>query len=72
MARKATSASEIIDTLGGTAATARLTHKSIQAVSNWRNTNRLPADTFLIIGAALEEKDISVSPSIFGIKEATQ
>jgi len=35
--------SEIIDELGGTAAVARMTSTTAQAVSNWRTRNNIPA-----------------------------
>lgn len=67
------SASEVIDALGGTGATARLTGRRYdQAVSNWRTTGRLPPDTFLIISEELKKRGDSASPAIWGIAEAAQ
>lgn len=63
--------SDVIDALGGTAATARFTGRKDQHVSNWRATGRLPADTFLIISKELERKSLKASPSLWGIKELT-
>jgi len=69
MARSLQTASEVIDALGGTAATARFTGRKDQHVSNWRATGRLPADTFLIISQELETKNCKASPVLWGIKE---
>jgi hypothetical protein len=62
-------AGEVIDALGGTAATARLTGRNPQHVSNWRASGRLPADTFLILQAELREREKQAPPAIWGIKE---
>jgi len=46
--------SEIIDSLGGTAAVARMTSLTAQAVSNWRARNSIPAKywSVLVCGGA--------------------
>ena len=62
-------AGEVIDALGGTAATARLVGRKDQHVSNWRASGRLPADTFLIIAELLKEKNATAPPSVWGIRE---
>ena len=62
-------ADDVIDALGGTSATSRLTGASIQAVSNWRATGRLPANTFIILSKALKRIDARASPSLWGIME---
>lgn len=43
----------VIDALGGTAAVARITGRSPQAVSNWRARSTFPSDTFLVLSSAL-------------------
>lgn len=67
-------ASDVIDALGGTGAAARLAapsapnkHCSVQAVTNWRSTGRLPSYTFLIFSEALSALGKSASPSLWGI-----
>lgn len=60
---------EVIDQLGGTAATARLTARKDQHVSNWRAAKRLPADTFLILRAALAERGLTAPARLWGIRE---
>lgn len=66
------SASDVIDALGGTAAMARLTSRRMQSVSNWRAEGRLPAETFLVVGRALEDIGKSAPPSIWGIAAAPE
>lgn len=68
-ARELQTAGDVIDALGGTAETARLTKRKSQHVSNWRAAGRLPADTFLIMLAELRERDCNASPKLWGIKE---
>ena len=70
--RELHSAAEVIDALGGTAATARIAGRKDQHVSNWRASGRLPADTFLILQAELRERTLSAPPSIWGIREPEQ
>lgn len=65
-------AGEVIDALGGTAATARLTGRKVQHVSNWRAAGRLPAKTFLVLQAELRERELSAPPSLWGIHEAAE
>jgi hypothetical protein len=67
--RELQAAGDVIDALGGTAATARLTGRKVQHVSNWRASKRLPADTFLILQGELRERGLSAPPSLWGIKE---
>jgi len=61
-------ADEVIDALGGTAATARFTGRKDQHVSNWRAAGRLPADTYLIVTKELKRLRKKASPSLWGIK----
>ena len=72
MTRDLQTAGEVIDALGGTAATARIAGRKDQHVSNWRASGRLPADTFLILQAELRDRDLNAPPSIWGIREAEQ
>lgn len=62
-------ASEVIDALGGTAVVARLTKRSQQSVTNWRANGRIAPGVFLIMREALEQKGLQASPSIWGITE---
>lgn len=63
-----TSAGEVIDRVGGTAAAARLTGSSMGSVSNWRAAGRLPHKTFLIFAMALAQKGAVAPPKLWGIK----
>ena len=63
------SPSEVIDALGGTAATAKLAGKTLQAVSNWRRhpSGRLPPDTFLRLMRAIRSAGYDAHPGLWGI-----
>jgi hypothetical protein len=65
-------ATAVIDELGGTKATADLTGRRMQHVTNWRASGRLPADTFLIIRAKLEGLDCTAPVELWGIKSPTR
>jgi hypothetical protein len=67
--RNLRTAGDVIDALGGTAATARLTGRKDQHVSNWRAAGKLPAKTFLSLSGELETRGLNASPSLWGIKE---
>lgn len=61
-------ASDIIDELGGTAETARITGRGMPAVSTWRSTGRIPATFLEIIRARVPD-----APSeVFGIVPARE
>lgn len=50
------SASDVIDALGGTLKVQALTgRKYAQSVSNWRKSDRLPPDTFVVMSEELEK-----------------
>lgn len=69
MSKNLGTSSEVIDALGGTSATARLTGRKPQHVTNWRASGRLPADTFLIVKKELKAIGHDAPPSLWGIKE---
>lgn len=69
MARELQTAGDVIDALGGTAATARLTGRKDQHVSNWRRAGRLPPKTFLVLKTELKTRDLRASPSLWGIDD---
>jgi hypothetical protein len=52
--RAFTSTIEVIEALGGSAAVAALTGRKTSAVSNWRQQDHFPANTYLILRQALE------------------
>ena len=71
-ARELQTAGSVIDALGGTAATARLTDRKAQHVTNWRAAGRLPADTFLILSKELEARGLTAPAEVWGIKTPSE
>lgn len=67
--RELQTADDVIDALGGTASTARLTGRKSQHVSNWRASGRLPADTFLSLRAALEKRGYTAPPALWRMQQ---
>jgi len=63
------SAGEVISHLGGPTAVGRLVGRSVQSVVNWRTSGRLPADTYLILQAELQDRDLAAPPSLWGIMQ---
>ena len=64
------SARAIIAAIGGDEGNgpiAALTGRKTQHVTNWKNEDRLPADTFLIVSAKLAELGYRASPELWGI-----
>lgn len=51
-----TSTNAVIEALGGNRPVARLTARNPKAVSNWRQFQTFPSDTFLALTAALDRK----------------
>jgi hypothetical protein len=70
--RNLLTATEVIDALGGTSATANLASVSPSQVSGWRSTNRLGGKSFLVIQQALSERGCSAPSNLWGIKEPAQ
>jgi hypothetical protein len=68
-AQTITSASGVIDALGGTSATGRLTGRKPAAVSNWRALNRLPPTTFAVLRAELQRHGYDAPLSLWGMAE---
>lgn len=62
-------AEQVIEALGGPAATARLTGRKDQHVWNWKRDGRLPAKTFLIVSQELQSRGLTAPPALFGIDE---
>lgn len=59
----------VVDKLGGSTATAYLTGRRVQHVSNWRAAKRFPPDTFLIMRAELAKRGCTAPPSLWSIRE---
>lgn len=67
-----TTTTEVIETLGGNPSVADLTGRTAKAVSNWRAFNAFPADTFLVLTAALEQKGETAPVSLWRMVEPVQ
>ncbi len=61
---------DVIDALGGTGATARLTSRKPQHVSNWRAEKRLAAETYEILQDQLRARKLKASSILWGITPA--
>lgn len=57
--------SQVIDALGGTAAAAKLTGRSMQAVSNWRRRGFFTASVYLVITDALARENKRANPALW-------
>lgn len=67
---KLASASDVIDALGGTAKVRALTgRKHAQSVSNWRKSDRLPPDTFVVMSAELKRLGKAAPGSLWQMVE---
>jgi hypothetical protein len=60
-----TTASAVIDRLGGNQKVAALTRRNAAAVSNWRRFNAFPADTYLVLSRSLKDIGESAPPSLW-------
>lgn len=57
----------VIEALGGTANVAKITNRSVGAASNWLGFERFPANTYLALKAALDERGIEAPSSLWGM-----
>lgn len=69
-ARDLQTAGEVIDALGGTTATAEITGRKAQHVSNWRASHRLPANTFFILRDELAKAGKTARPELWGFSKS--
>lgn len=67
--RKLHSAAEIVAALGGNTAVANATGRTPQQIWNWKDTGRLPPDTYVILQEALAAIDCRADPSIWGMSQ---
>lgn len=68
--RELTSTASIMDVLGGTRAVADLTGRTYAAAFNWRSFETFPADTYVVLTAALREIDKTAPDSLWGMVAA--
>lgn len=66
MERHITTIVDVIDVLGGREATANLTGRTPNAVTNWRAFGEFPPSTYLVIGDALRKLGFSASVGLWG------
>lgn len=71
MARTLTTPDEVIDTLGGTGAVARLLGVDDRVVSNWRGRG-LPPETYLVLTQALRSRRRSAPPGLWRMRAAAE
>jgi hypothetical protein len=57
--------SEVIQALGGTAKVAKLTGRSMQAVSNWKDRGFFTASVYLAITDALARENMCANPALW-------
>ena len=57
--------SEVIQALGGTAEVAKLTGRSMQAVSNWRSRGFFTASVYMAITDALARDNKCANPALW-------
>lgn len=60
---------EVVAALGGNGPIGEITGRKTQHVSNWKADGKFPADTFLVLQAALKKKRLQAPPSLWGIRE---
>ena len=65
-------ASDIIDKLGGTTATARLFGVLPSAVSNWRADGKFPARLHYRLHLEAEQRGIEIPPVLLGADPVTE
>jgi hypothetical protein len=56
---------DVIEKLGGIAEVAKLTGRKYNAVFNWRVLGSFPASTFLLLNAALADRGLTASPTLW-------
>lgn len=64
------STKDVIDALGGVRAVASLTGRNYPAAHAWLGMNRFPANTYLVLTAALHRDGKTAPPSLWGMAEA--
>lgn len=61
-------ASEVMDALGGNSAVAEITASKPKAVWNWRKDNFFPSNTYVALTEALSAKGKTAPASLWGMK----
>lgn len=71
MQRQLQTVSEVIEILGGLAATARLVDRTYQAqhANNWQEAGRFPAKTYVVISNELKSRGYDAPLRLWGMVE---
>ena len=64
MAELATTA-EVIESIGGVPAVARLTSRNHDAAERWKYQKHFPPDTYLVMQAELKARGLTAPPSLW-------
>lgn len=67
-----TTTNDVIRALGGVSAVAELTERTYDAAWNWTRFETFPADTYLVMKAALEAQGYTAPPSLWRMVEVAQ
>lgn len=71
--KELTTVEQVIEALGGTAATARLLGAKMTAVSNWKHVyKRFPPRTFVLINGELKRLGKRAPASLWGMAEPNE
>lgn len=62
-------AQEVIETLGGVSAVAKLTGRTYNAAHNWRSFQRFPSNTYVTMTAALAAQGKTAPAELWGMAE---
>jgi hypothetical protein len=62
------SVDELVDALGGSAATAEVAGVVISAVSNWKTNGVIPAAYFLVFAKEFKRRKLRLDPAIFAFR----
>lgn len=72
MSGNLTTIDAIIDAIGGNGPVGELTGAKASTVSMWKKSQSFPANTFLVITAALNAKGLSAPASLWGMKSPSE
>lgn len=65
-----TTVSDVVKALGGSGAVAEKTKNAVSAVSNWRKTDKFPADTYILIKGELEAVGKTAPDALWSMRVA--
>lgn len=62
-----TTTAEVVKALGGVQAVADLTKRGYSAACNWNGFKTFPANTYVVMKAALQERGLDAPDSLWGM-----